>query len=288
MRLHEIISGLPLLLALWQRDRTEAKRVARHMAILFCRGLLRLRGRRHTLGDGVTMVFAPHQDDETLGCGGLIARKRHEGLTVHVVFITDGRSSHPGHPRFTPADMTLLRHGEALKALAVLGVDSSTIHFLDEHDGELDHLDPQRRMALVEKLAALINGIKPDEIFLSCQQDGSDEHSAAFASVSDAILRSRHQPVVWQYPIWAWWKPLFLLENLLFADWIQRLPLEDFQILKARALACYQTQIRPTPPWSDCVIPPELQTIHEFAEEYFFRFDPPAPAEREYATPPVI
>ena len=39
------------------------------------------------------LVVAPHQDDETLGCGGLIARKRYEGLPVHVVFITDGSAT---------------------------------------------------------------------------------------------------------------------------------------------------------------------------------------------------
>jgi hypothetical protein len=33
-----------------------------------------------------TMIFAPHQDDETLGCGGLIALKRQLGIPVKVVF----------------------------------------------------------------------------------------------------------------------------------------------------------------------------------------------------------
>ncbi len=33
-----------------------------------------------------TMIFAPHQDDETLGCGGLIALKLQLGIPVKVVF----------------------------------------------------------------------------------------------------------------------------------------------------------------------------------------------------------
>ncbi len=42
----------------------------------------------------LAMVFSPHQDDETLGCGGMIARKREQGIPVVVTFLTDGRGSH--------------------------------------------------------------------------------------------------------------------------------------------------------------------------------------------------
>jgi glycosyltransferase involved in cell wall biosynthesis len=40
------------------------------------------------------MVFAPHQDDETFGCGGMIARKKEQGIPVAIAFLTDGRGSH--------------------------------------------------------------------------------------------------------------------------------------------------------------------------------------------------
>ncbi len=275
MRSHESMSGKRSSLPLWPAGRSFLRR----LAVVLCRGLLRIFSRHYALSEGVTLVFAPHQDDETLGCGGLIARQRSEGLAVHVAFITDGRSSHRGHPRLTPDETAALRHTEALEALAVLGVESNSIHFLDERDGELNRLDPLRRAALVEKLTTLINDVRPDEIFLPSHRDGSDEHGAAFTHISEAIRRSRHQTALWQYLVWAWWKPCFLIENLLLSKERRRLPMEDFQSQKIRALACHRTQVQPMLPWVDPVLPPELQAVREFEEEYFFRFNPSVPPE---------
>jgi len=39
-------------------------------------------------------VFSPHPDDETLGCGGTIIKKKRAGAEVKVFFMTDGRKSH--------------------------------------------------------------------------------------------------------------------------------------------------------------------------------------------------
>jgi LmbE family N-acetylglucosaminyl deacetylase len=278
MRARDLIVSFLLLITLWRISRTQAKHRLRQIAIRLCRSLLRLWGRCYVFKDGVTVVFAPHQDDETIGCGGLIARKRHEGLPVHVVFITDGSLSHPEHPELTPADIAALRRTEAFQALAILGVESSAVHFLDERDGSLKNLSPTNRDALVGKLAALLDDIRPDEIFLPCHHDGSDEHTATFTCIRDALRRSPRQPKVWQYPVWAWWKPHFLLKNLILSGAAHRLPMEDFQPLKFRALACYRSQAQPTSPWKASVLPTELQAPSEFAEEYFFGFKPPAPA----------
>jgi hypothetical protein len=40
------------------------------------------------------IIFAPHQDDETLGCGGTIIRKKQAGANLQIVFMTDGCRSH--------------------------------------------------------------------------------------------------------------------------------------------------------------------------------------------------
>ena len=65
------------------------------------------------------VVLAPHPDDETLGCGGLIALKRSLGAPVRVIFMTDGAGSHSGVDR--PA-LTATRKEEASAACNVLGV----------------------------------------------------------------------------------------------------------------------------------------------------------------------
>ena len=40
------------------------------------------------------LVVAPHPDDESLGCGGLIAKLAASGSAFCVLFVTDGGASH--------------------------------------------------------------------------------------------------------------------------------------------------------------------------------------------------
>ncbi|MEM2914808.1 MAG: PIG-L family deacetylase, partial [Candidatus Bathyarchaeia archaeon] len=37
------------------------------------------------------LIFAPHPDDETFGCGGTIAKRVSEGYEVFIIVMTDGR-----------------------------------------------------------------------------------------------------------------------------------------------------------------------------------------------------
>ncbi len=74
------------------------------------------------------VVFSPHADDETLGCGGTLIKKRAAGATVKIAFMTDGRTSH-GH--LMPADRLIaLRAQEAVAAAQVLGLAESDVCFL--------------------------------------------------------------------------------------------------------------------------------------------------------------
>lgn len=40
------------------------------------------------------LVFVAHQDDETIGCGGTIAKWSNQGALVHVCFMTDGATGY--------------------------------------------------------------------------------------------------------------------------------------------------------------------------------------------------
>ena len=104
------------------------------------------------------MIFSPHPDDESLGAGGLIQRVLSVGGKVKVVFMTSGDGypegvkleDHIVHP--TAEDYRAYgdeREGEAVKALAVLGMKESDVIFLGFPDGGLCDLlwkfrsDPQ-------------------------------------------------------------------------------------------------------------------------------------------------
>ncbi len=84
------------------------------------------------------VVFAPHPDDETLGCGGMILQKNQVGARVRIVFMTDGSQS---HARFlAPAELARLRQEEARAAGKALGVDEDDLFFLGFPDGELKNI----------------------------------------------------------------------------------------------------------------------------------------------------
>lgn len=279
MALRQTVIMLIVLISLSRIDRRRAKAMTRGLAVRLCRVLVRWLSRPYRLRTEPCIVFAPHQDDETLGCGALIARKRNEGLPVHVVFITDGSASHTGHPRLAPSEVRVIRHGEARAALAVLGVESNAIHFLDEADGTLNHLAEARRVDLVRRLADLVAEIQPGEIFLPCNPDGSSEHDAAFGFICAAVQRSSLRPDIWQYPVWSWWNPLLLFERLVFTSGRCRQPAEDYRPIKTRALGHYRSQIEPLPPWKEPALPPDLVRLFDADEEVFFRFVLPPPGE---------
>lgn len=271
----EVAIASVIVLSLWTLSRTGAKRVLRTGCALFNRTLLRALSRPYTYADGLTVVFAPHPDDETLGCGGLIARKRYEGLPVHVVFVTDGGGSHLKHPHLSVPEVIAWRKREATAALRELGVESCAVHFLNEPDGTLDRITPERAQALRASISALLRQLQPEEVLLPCRRDASSEHDAAFEIIMPALRQTGLRPAVWQYPIWSWWNPLLMFRHIITASARVRLPNADFTLSKRTAIACYASQIGPTPPWKDAVIPPDLLATLRADTEYFFRHNLP-------------
>jgi len=274
-------------MALGWLSRRRVKAAARAFAIRLCRTALACISRPYRLRPDPCIVFAPHPDDETLGCGALIARKRNEGLPVHVIFITDGSASHLGHPLLSPDLVAVVRRREALAALAILGVESCAIHFLDEADGSLNHLAAERQTGLVSRLAGLIAAIQPGEIFLPCCPDGSSEHDAAFGFVGAALAQAGGRPDIWQYPVWSWWNPGLLVERLIFNRGYCVQPAEDYHLIKTRALNRYRSQLEPTPPWPDPALPPGLVRSCNSGQEFFFRYIPPGPGSDPACTPVI-
>ena len=76
---------------------------------------------------GPTLVVAPHPDDESIGCGGLIALLCERGVPVSVILLSDGSGSHPNSRRFAAAARCALRLAEMRQALERLGVAAPLI-----------------------------------------------------------------------------------------------------------------------------------------------------------------
>ena len=94
---------------------------------------------REALEDRPFIVVAPHPDDESLGCGGLIADACRQGLRGKVVIVSDGAGSHPNSKAYPPERLIPLREEEAKQAGAELGLNPEDILFLRLPDRFVSH-----------------------------------------------------------------------------------------------------------------------------------------------------
>jgi len=130
------------------------------------------------------LVFSPHFDDESIGCGGAIARHVAEGGHAAVVFMTRGDlgDTTPGRES-SPQQSEQIRKREADEALKILGVQARD--YLDFPDGFL-----QWTPEAVKKAAAMIRKHRPDIIYAPHAQDVHNDHKATWQIVFDAIPRA--------------------------------------------------------------------------------------------------
>ncbi len=213
------------------------------------------------------IVFSPHQDDETLGCGGAIALKRDRGVAVKVVFLTDGKGSHRSSPM--QADkLNQVRKQEALTALQILGIDPTDISFLDLPDGQLQNLSKSQHQYAIDQLTQLIQSFQPGEIYVPHRQDRHQDHEATYQLVREAIALSSIQTNLLQYPIWIFWQaPLLLKLKLDELQGAYRLSIEPVQARKNRAIAAYRSQYLPLDSSTNSALP------RGFLKQFFLPYE---------------
>lgn len=199
-----------------------------------------------TISRKSAMVFAPHQDDETLGCGGMIALKRKLCVPVRVVFLTDGQASHDTQSGFERDELVQIRKQEALTALTILGIKSSEITFLDLPDGTLDRLSDEQRQLTIGRLTRLLLAFRPEEVYVPHRRDRHKDHEATYELVQAAILQAGVQVELLQYPVWIFWKAtlFFDLKSLEIAG-AYRLPIDSVRQQKEEAIKAYRSQPLP-------------------------------------------
>jgi LmbE family N-acetylglucosaminyl deacetylase len=143
------------------------------------------------------VVFAPHADDETLGCGGTIARKVAAGARVRIVVMTDGSGTQTGR---SPEDLVATRRAEAVAALALLGVPEADVRFLEFPDGTLDEAGG----ALLDAVGSVLLAARPAQVFVPYRDDGHPDHEAAYRAVRASAKSAGLGFELYEYPVWAW------------------------------------------------------------------------------------
>ncbi len=213
-----------------------------------------------------TIVFSPHQDDETLGCGGTIFLKKQAQADLKIVFMTDGSRSHAS---LVPEnELKSIRKQEAIAAAKILGVAEQDVIFLDFPDGTLS----QNQEDAILKVIKLLEDCQPEEIFIPYDQEQPADHWSTNTIVVSAIKTSRLKTTIYEYPIWFWhqwpWvsltsnKQKFIrkikntLKSKLGLDLITKfkcsVDIRDILEIKRAALAQHKSQVQrliPNPNW---------------------------------------
>lgn len=136
------------------------------------------------------LVFAPHPDDESLGCGGTLALLAAR-CEVKVVLVTDG-----GGAGGLPEGADRVRQAEFRSALAELGVDE--YEMLGCPDGSFS-LDERLELRLRE----LLSVYQPDWVFLPSPLDYHRDHVRISIMLEPLCRRCPTVTHLLFYEIWA-------------------------------------------------------------------------------------
>ncbi len=121
------------------------------------------------------VVFAPHPDDEVLGCGGALADLLDRGARLDVVLVTDGAAG--ARDAEERARIAATRMGESRRALDVLG--GGTLHASGLPDRGLgDRLEEVEAL-----LARWLVEAAPDLVFAPSPVETHPDHRAVAVSL---------------------------------------------------------------------------------------------------------
>ena len=235
------------------------------------------------------IVFSPHPDDETLGCGGTVIKKIRAGAEVKIVFMTDGRKSH--RHLISENELKSIRSTEALAASRMLGVKANEVIFLDFEDGELS----KNQNYAMHKVMEILLSQQPEGIFIpSCKEPSlwSGDHLVTNRIVTSALRMCGRKADIYEYPIWFWYhwpwasmpihnrrefltflKNSFVLPSSLLREFRCSVYIGDVLELKRAVLDQYKSQMTrliPDPRWQTFADISNGEFLECFFQEYEF------------------
>jgi LmbE family N-acetylglucosaminyl deacetylase len=140
-------------------------------------------------------VLSPHPDDETIGCGLLLAEIARDGHSACVALATDGGGGwYSATPRPSPDSIVQIRHGEWHRALDALNVPKEGRFEFGFPDGTLS----DREGELAERIGELLQSLSPSEVLVTKPSDPHPDHRALARAARRAVIDvygSSHEPV---------------------------------------------------------------------------------------------
>jgi N-acetyl-1-D-myo-inositol-2-amino-2-deoxy-alpha-D-glucopyranoside deacetylase len=123
------------------------------------------------------LVVVAHPDDESFGCGSVLAHAHARGHTTAVVCATRGEA---GESRVATDDLASLREAELRAAAAVLGVDEVVL--LGHVDSDMEGPPPPGALVAVDpdvlaaEIGAELERRRPDVVVTLDASDGHRDH----------------------------------------------------------------------------------------------------------------
>ncbi|HET7228588.1 MAG TPA: PIG-L deacetylase family protein [Longimicrobium sp.] len=183
------------------------------------------------------LIIAPHPDDETLGCGGSIAKWAAEGHEVSVLIVS-------GHlPPLYPMEAYEQTVAEAKRAFEILGVAHS--RFL-QIPATYVHTEPVS--SLNGQVVKVVDETRP-HVVLCCYPDRHVDHRVIFDSAMVAtrpVHAGKDVQVVAAYETLSetHWNAPHIEPNFV-PTWV--VDITETIEKKMAAVACYESQIPPFP-----------------------------------------
>ena len=189
------------------------------------------------------LVFAPHADDEIIGCGGTIARYVSEGAEVYTCIVTSGQPPVFDNSKAKENGWPCIDYPECEAAKKVLGVKE--IFYLQFPAVLLEQCG---RYELNGKVLEIVNKVKPDVIFMPHFGDMQKDHRLVAEAVMVAV-RPKYSHIV-EY--------VYAYETLSETEW--NIPhssnafmpnvfvdITGFLDKKIEAIKCYSSQLAEFP-----------------------------------------
>jgi LmbE family N-acetylglucosaminyl deacetylase len=194
---------------------------------------------REMLEDRPFIVVAPHPDDESLACGGLIAEACRQGLRGKVVIVSDGAGSHPNSKAYPPDRLRSLREDEARQAGAELGLRPEEMLFLGLPDRLVPHENEEAERA-IGVIADCVREIGAGSLFVSWRHDPHCDHEASYLIARD-VQRRVGKVRLFEYVVWGHTLPPSTEVDPILSGFRLRMDREE-QEKKRRAIAAHRSQ----------------------------------------------
>ena len=188
-------------------------------------------------GNAPIVVLAPHPDDESLGCGALLAHAfAHCG--AHVICMTDGSASHPGSADWPPARLATERRGELGRAVEHLGGGPDDVTWLGHSDGGLGAQDAE---AVAAVIAGTCRRTGARRLFAPAPEDHHEDHKAT-ARIARMVTQGRADIALYHYPVWSRWDDPDLARRVARHNPVALDP-GPWRTAKRRAIDAHATQL---------------------------------------------